>query len=177
MPGLWAAAAAAKLGIELCTALHTATYRSLGSRNLASVDLLAFTKYRVAVASIAREIVWHARLGFPRQPMLSASRGRFSLVCETTVRRLLRACTILILYVKVHRAVLPSKDAKISGLTATRLPALPSFPRMPMLFRRTSVLAWYDSPPRLGKKVGVLGTRSPHRPNPLGLTMVKVGAF
>ncbi|CAN0103611.1 unnamed protein product, partial [Hapterophycus canaliculatus] len=32
-------------------------------------------------------------------------------------------------------------------------------------------------PPRLGKKIGVLGTRSPHRPNPLGLTMVKVGGL
>ncbi|CAN0229224.1 unnamed protein product [Ectocarpus sp. 12 AP-2014] len=29
-------------------------------------------------------------------------------------------------------------------------------------------------PPRLGKRIGVLGTRSPHRPNPLGLTMVKL---
>lgn len=32
----------------------------------------------------------------------------------------------------------------------------------------------FSSPPRLGKKIGVLGTRSPHRPNPVGLTMVKV---
>lgn len=31
------------------------------------------------------------------------------------------------------------------------------------------------SPPRLGgKKVGVFSTRSPHRPNPIGLTMVKL---
>ncbi|CAM9848607.1 unnamed protein product [Discosporangium mesarthrocarpum] len=31
------------------------------------------------------------------------------------------------------------------------------------------------SPPRLnGQKVGVLGTRSPHRPNPVGLSMVKL---
>ena len=29
-------------------------------------------------------------------------------------------------------------------------------------------------PPRKGKKVGVLSTRSPHRPNPIGLSVCKV---
>ena len=30
------------------------------------------------------------------------------------------------------------------------------------------------TPPRKGKKVGVLSTRSPHRPNPLGLSVCKI---
>ena len=134
-------------------------------RRIANVQLRTEDGFFVQPIGVI-ESCYRQCVGTPRQGMLvPASRARLVLKSNMSPEALvgLEEFSHVWLTFKFHLNTNTLKNAKaFDGVVAAEKP------------NQTFTFTAKITPPMLKRKVGVLSTRSPHRPNPVGVTLARI---